>query len=194
MTLQYNDIVARVEKRLFINRLPESTTEEDVRTILSGVAEPVEIRVLDGRGIAFVTLQTWTECAYAMSTLDRMDVGGSQINVELCALDKADKSATTKALGRGQALGEARLFVGGLPIESTEESVRLLFSPFGDASVRLLPAGHSKCAAGYVSLPSWGAALDAVEQFTAESKTRTEGVKVVFAEERGKGKGKGKGK
>jgi len=193
MSLQYNEIVARVDKRLFINRLPETATEADVRAILTGVAEPLEIRLLEGRGIAFVNLQTWTECAYAMSTLDRMDVGGSQINVELCAVDKADKSAQTKALGRGVALGEARLFVGGLPLESTEESVRALFAPYGEASVRLLPPGHSKCAAGYVSLPSWGAALDAVEQFTAESKTRNEGVKVVFAEERGKGKGKGKG-
>lgn len=160
------DIKARIEKRLFLARLPHNTSEDELREAFSQFGELAECKLVPGRNLGFVGFETWAATHRALVATDNaLSLPGHSAGHTLLA----SFAERTHSVGRGggadlaKGQSNSRIFISGLPEDVTEGELRHLFSPFGQVEgVKLLPARAHRCC-GFVTFSIWGEALDAIE-------------------------------
>ena len=135
-----NDALAR---QVFVEGLPYTSTEADIAQFFDGCG------AIDGikaprwqdtgrlRGYAHVTFASAAGARRALER-DGRYLGDRFINVARAKPANGGAAAAAAVASRPRPAGCTTLFVGNLPYECDEESVRAAFAPFGSiASVRL---------------------------------------------------------
>ncbi|PFH34536.1 putative RNA binding protein [Besnoitia besnoiti] len=130
-----------VPVKLFVGRLPLSTTEEMLRALFSQFGPIADLLLIRDRqtsafkGCAFVRMQSITDADRAIRHLDSAYVldpalGGLQVKY---AVGEAERLGLPGTSGSGAAAGvdQVKLFVGSLPPDIKEDALRDLFERFG---------------------------------------------------------------
>lgn len=161
----YEDVVACIEKRLFLGRLPPGITEAQVSQVFSPFGTVTECRIIPEKGVGFVGYTTWAAAHRALLSTDGQAClpgsPGSAISVSFAE----KKSSYVRGAGAHLAKGHdvSRVFVGGLPEAIKDEELHAIFEPYGTVeAVSLLPA-KSMRRCGFVNFSIWGEALDSIE-------------------------------
>jgi len=171
-SLNYADISAAIEKRLFIGKVPPGTSDEEVMAIFSVFGVLKECRVVpdrggNGNGIAFVSFDTWSAAHRAMLETDgKQQLRGHEGTPSALVASFAER---TSNVGRGGGIAYAkgldisRVFVGSLPEDATETELTTRFSAVGTVEGATMLPAKARLRCGYVTFQIWGEALDAVE-------------------------------
>lgn len=172
-SLNYADISAAIEKRLFIGKVPPGTTEEELMSIYESFGMIKECRVVpdrggSGNGIGFVSFETWASAHRALMETDgSQKLRGHEGTPSALVASFAER---TSNVGRGGGLAYAkgldisRVFVGSLPEDTTESELAGRFSSVGGVEGATMLPAKARLRCGYVTFQIWGEALDAVEQ------------------------------
>lgn len=149
-------------KKVFCGGLPPSTTEESIKAVFEQFGVVTEVllmydKLIMGdsevqrfRGFGYITFDS-TEPVDALCRQRFMEVDGKQVEIKAAqpkaAMDAQKKLAVAAALDahRQMALPRApamprtkKIFCGGLPPSTTEESVKAVFNQFGEVTEVLL--------------------------------------------------------
>jgi RNA recognition motif-containing protein len=117
--------------KLYIGNISYDTTEEDIKELFQshGVVKdiyiPTDINSGMPRGFAFLTMSK-DEAEKAMEAADGMEFMGRTIEVKV-SLPRGQKSPTTRTNRKSET---TKLYIGNLPYELGEESVREMFAPY----------------------------------------------------------------
>lgn len=182
----YDEVRANIEKRLFVGRMPVETTEEELMDVFSQYGPVTEIRVLPGKGVAFVGLETWAAAHRAMLDLNGLKQLAGHVEGQTLHVKFAERSGCERtAVAYSRGLDHTRLFVGGLPEDAVPADLEELCLPYGEVSdISLLPPkGGRRC--GFLAYSIWGEALDAIEALDGQPHPSGNGevLRVVFAQE-----------
>jgi len=160
------DIEAVIEKRLFLGRVPENTSEDELKDVFSEFGEITEIRKPPGKTVAFVGYTTWGATNRALIASDEIVTLSGHSDGQTIVASFAER---TSKVGRGggaqyaKGHSNSRLFIGGLPVEVENDDVKDVFGAYGRIrGINLLaPKGNHRV--GFVTFEVWGDALDAIE-------------------------------
>jgi len=180
------DITAVIEKRLFVGHVPVTTSEQEVFEVFSSFGTVTEVRVLGTKGIAFVRFETWAAAHRALLELDgRHQLAGHKGTTQTIVASFAERTGSGRGGAYSKGLDVARVFVGSLPEDVSEQELAERFQPYGFVEgVNLLPA-KSRLRCGFVSFQIWGEAFDAVEQLNGQPlRGLGEAMSVVLAQPR----------
>eukprot|EP00406_Dinophysis_acuminata_P074259 CAMPEP_0179247440 /NCGR_PEP_ID=MMETSP0797-20121207/19612_1 /TAXON_ID=47934 /ORGANISM="Dinophysis acuminata, Strain DAEP01" /LENGTH=669 /DNA_ID=CAMNT_0020955063 /DNA_START=59 /DNA_END=2065 /DNA_ORIENTATION=- len=155
-----------IEKRLFIARIPNNTTEEELTKVFGEFGPVKECKLVAHRGVAFVGFDTWGAAHHALVATDGRKALSQHAAGHTIITSFAER---TGSVGRGggahlaKGLDNSRVFVSGLPEDVTDQGLRDLFEPYGriESTHRLPAKSRKRCA--FVNFGLWGEALDAVE-------------------------------
>jgi RNA recognition motif-containing protein len=181
------EVKAAIEKRLFIGKLPEAATEDELRAIFGEFGELTECKKVPGKTMGFVSYHSWAAAHYALRATDgQMSLQGHAPGQTIVVSFAERTSSVGRGGGRHFAKGvdNSRVFVGGLPEDITDEDLMSLFAPYGKVeAIQMLPAKTEK-RCGFVTFSIWGEALDAIEGVDATTLPGrdTEVLTVVLAE------------
>jgi len=136
------------DKTAFLSNLAFSVDEEQIRGFLVSCGTVSQVRLIKdfqgrSKGYAYVTFTSVEEAKRALEK-DREKLEGRPVFVSECAPDKTTRPVKFKF---ATGLEKNKLFVKGLPLTTTEDHLRALFSAFGNVTdVRLVTFrnGHSK--------------------------------------------------
>jgi len=171
-SLNYADIAAAIEKRLFIGKVPPGTADDEISAIYSTFGTLKECRVVpdrngSGNGIAFVGFDTWSAAHRAMIETDgKTQLRGHEGTASTLVASFAERKNN---VGRGgglayaKGLDIARVFVGSLPENTTEADLAARFACVGTVEAATMLPAKARLRCGYVNFSLWGEALDAVE-------------------------------
>eukprot|EP00927_Polykrikos_kofoidii_P033808 TRINITY_DN28657_c0_g1_i1.p1 TRINITY_DN28657_c0_g1~~TRINITY_DN28657_c0_g1_i1.p1 ORF type:complete len:569 (+),score=91.69 TRINITY_DN28657_c0_g1_i1:77-1783(+) len=177
-----------IEKRLFVGRVPSTTTDDELREVFSQYGPVNECRTVPGKGVAFVGFDTWAAAHRALIGTDLQsclkDSDGLGLSVSF--------AERTSNVGRGggaqyaKGLEHSRVFVGNLPNSITDNDFCQLFESFGTVKGANLLAAKSNRRCGFVNFALWGEALDAIETLDGQNFPGSVGepMSVVFASPR----------
>jgi len=160
------------EPKLFAGQLPFESTTAEVQALFSkyGVVRSAQVITgPDGRskGCAMVLFNTWAEAELAVEG----ENGSTQLGGKALVVKFADPPRK----GDGPVVGIAprKLFVGQIPATMTEEQLRSMFTPFGNATeVHLLKT--KGC--GFVTYQRWSECEAAIAGL--HNKTQLDGAKL----------------
>ena len=127
--------------KLYVGNLSFDTTEDTLRSTfgqfgtVTEVLLPVHRDSGNPRGFAFVTLTERDGAEKAVAAWDGKELDGRTLKVN------ESRPKVDYAAGGFNAAGlaEVKLYVGNLPFESTEESVRAAFAQYGEITDCFLP-------------------------------------------------------
>lgn len=171
-SLNYADIAAAIEKRLFLGKVPPGTSDDEISAIFSTFGTLKECRVVpdrssSGNGIAFVSFDTWSAAHRAMIETDgKAQLRGHEGTASTLVASFAERKNN---VGRGggiayaKGLDIARVFVGSLPEYTTEADLAARFGCVGTVEGATMLPAKARLRCGYVNFQIWGEALDAVE-------------------------------
>mmetsp|Transcript_74999 Transcript_74999/g.219704 ORF Transcript_74999/g.219704 Transcript_74999/m.219704 type:complete len:515 (+) Transcript_74999:58-1602(+) len=180
------EVRANIEKRVFVGRMPLDITEAELRDLFLDIGAVTEIRLLPGKGVAFVGLETWAAAHRAVVAMNGIQhlprhAEGQTLHVKFAERSGCERTGVVFANG----LDFKRLFVGGLPDDFVEEEFETLCMQFGEVKDLYLmpPKGRRRC--GFINFSLWGEALDAVEALNGSQLPNGNGevLKVTFAHE-----------
>lgn len=160
------DVKATIEKRLFLRRLPVGVTEDEVRDVFEAFGALTECKVVPGRTIGYVGYETWGAAHHALITTDGQQSLPGHTAGETLIASFAER---TSQVGRGggahlaKGLPNARVFVGGLPVNTTDEDFLELLGPYGRIEGASLLSAKGRWRCGFCNFSVWGEALDAIE-------------------------------
>lgn len=118
---------------VFLNNLPYSVTEDQIRALLSQFGALVEVRIIRNangqcRGYAYAEFET-EESAAAASSLGKAQLGGRSILVKGSQSTPVEKNV---------------VYVGNLPYTASEAALQTLFPGCSTVRMPIDPEGHSK--------------------------------------------------
>lgn len=127
-----------VEIKLFVGRVPRTVDEASLRPVFEEYGAVTEIAIIKDRntamhkGSAFVRMASITQADAAVRALNNVKVldpqlGALQVRYATGEAEKLGMSPESAYPGQDQA----KLFVGSLPRNVTEEEVRNIFAPCG---------------------------------------------------------------
>jgi len=167
----YDSIVASIEKRLFVARVPSGARDDELREVFEPFGVLTECRTLPGKSVAFVGFETWAAAQRALIDVDdakHLPNHRTSPTLSVCFAERSKKSIGKSAgpgHGKQYAKGSdnSRIFVGSLPESFSDEDLKKVFQSFGEITgANLLPVkGARRC--GFVNFSLWGEAMDAVE-------------------------------
>jgi CUG-BP- and ETR3-like factor len=142
--------------KLFVGQVPRALTEKEIETMFSSFGPIKEVSILRGpggvsKGCAFVTLLSPEMATAACSALNH------STTFEGCRSPMVVKPADSND-------GVAKLFVGQIPRNFSEDDMRALLSPYGqvnDVSILRHPDGVTK-GCGFATMENKAAAQSAI--------------------------------
>lgn len=164
-----DEVKKAIEKRLFLGRLPSGVSEDELRRVFGEFGEITECRIVDkgpGKTMAFVGFTTWASAHNALKATDGKVALEDHTQGQTIVASFAERSSSA---GRGggayyaKGLSDARIFVGGMPEDMTENGLRDIFERFGTIEGLSLLAVKTNKRCGFVNFSLWGEALDAIE-------------------------------
>ena len=155
-------------RKLFVGGIARGVETPQLKELFEAHGEVVDAIVMvdketgNSRGFGFVTFANDEDAEKAISALNKTDLNGRKISV-----NDADSGKKSKDNGRKEApAGSARMYVGGLPWETSDEGLKTLFSNFGTVhDVHVVTdrgTGKSK-GFGFVTMPESEAKTAIVE-------------------------------
>eukprot|EP00930_Biecheleria_cincta_P024698 TRINITY_DN17654_c0_g1_i1.p1 TRINITY_DN17654_c0_g1~~TRINITY_DN17654_c0_g1_i1.p1 ORF type:complete len:492 (-),score=86.71 TRINITY_DN17654_c0_g1_i1:316-1740(-) len=176
--------------------LPRSANETMVSKLfakcgkIQKVSLPRDRETRQARGFAFLTFKT-REGVDAALKLDGTESHGRRLDVRI-AVDKSESNKCNKSEAAGKGSSDLSLFVGGLPHDITEKSLRKLFAKAGDIQSLKLPLNEAGKPKGF-------AFISLKDETSVELALELNGENGIAVRRSGQGgdkdgKGKGKGK
>lgn len=166
-TPSYDEVLKVIEpKRVFLGRLPEDTSEEELFQLAEEFGFVEEVKVVRGKRVGYVTFDTWASAHSAVLALnDIRQLAGHTEGQTIRAKFSERKGLESKLDARfDRGFSCATVFVGGLQEHSTDDDLIQLMEPFGEIrEVRLAPS-RSRLRCGFVTFALWGQAMDACER------------------------------
>ncbi|XP_046385900.1 squamous cell carcinoma antigen recognized by T-cells 3 [Ischnura elegans] len=153
------------DRTVFVSNLDYSIPEELIKETLSKCGTVTDIRLVKdfkgrSKGYCYVEFSSLEEAGKALE-MDREILNGRPMFISKCDPDRQTRQV---AFRYSTELEKNKLFVKGLPLSSTKEDLKNLFSPYGTLKdVRLVTYrnGHSKGLA-YVDFEDEAAAAHAL--------------------------------
>eukprot|EP00929_Paragymnodinium_shiwhaense_P118611 TRINITY_DN90524_c0_g1_i1.p1 TRINITY_DN90524_c0_g1~~TRINITY_DN90524_c0_g1_i1.p1 ORF type:complete len:610 (-),score=124.22 TRINITY_DN90524_c0_g1_i1:241-2070(-) len=160
----YEEIKNSIEKRLFITRLPPSTTEYELREVFGRHGQLQEVRLILDKGLAFVGFENWASAQKALLSTDNQCVlrgcNGTPIAVSFADRTGSANRGGVNPLAKG--MDHCRMFVKGLPDGVSQEDFKMLVTSFG----QVVESYFTQSLSGRIALAKfsfWGEALDCIE-------------------------------
>eukprot|EP00927_Polykrikos_kofoidii_P033541 TRINITY_DN2835_c0_g2_i1.p1 TRINITY_DN2835_c0_g2~~TRINITY_DN2835_c0_g2_i1.p1 ORF type:complete len:570 (+),score=91.31 TRINITY_DN2835_c0_g2_i1:219-1712(+) len=121
--------------------------------------------MVPGKGVAFVTYDTWATAHRALQATDMQTClqGCNGVGLSVSFAERTSNVGRGGGAAYSKGLEHTRIIVGGLPETLTVADLRKLFESFGQVTeAELLPPEGEFCC-GFVTFSIWGEALDAME-------------------------------
>lgn len=163
------------ERKLFVSGLSEGTNEASLRQVFTDAGVDVEHVSIPRdrmtgrlRGFAFITLRDVAQVETAVSEIDGLLVGESNLSVRRFNAERPQRAAGPGGAPRNQDNSDRTLFVGNLPYDATQEELEGLMRDTGvESVVRIfmpLDAEGRRRGFGFVTMGSPEAATNAVQR------------------------------
>lgn len=169
-------------QEVFCGNLPFETTEEDVTALFEEYGTVTRAKLLEGKGIAFITFED-AACATAALEANGQDYNGRALKVNMAG----DRPPAAGGSGSGGGNPPNKtIFVRNLSYDSTEESIREAFQECGEIySVRIPRNPDTDMPRGFcmVEFSDEASAKTAVELAGTEIDGR--GVQIDYAQPKG---------
>merc|ERR1719329_1071555 len=85
-----------IEKRLFAGKLPKDVTEEEVQKLFAEFGEITDCKIIEGKGVAYVTFSTWAAAHRALASTD------GQVSLQGHAPGQVMSTTFAERTGRGR--------------------------------------------------------------------------------------------
>lgn len=176
-------------KKVYIGDLSYDTRVEDLRRTCEKFGEVVDVfmpRGQDGgtRGFGFVTFSSKAEAEDASRDLDGSDVDGRRVKANIARARPPRPGDRGRGPDRGSSRGGGRsttkLYVGNLPMDTTEEDLAKTFDKFGKISLLELKRVQKPPMFAFIEYEDERDAADAVKD-TDQSEFRGAHLRVEFA-------------
>ncbi|BDA45123.1 probable CUGBP Elav-like family member 2 [Coccomyxa sp. Obi] len=165
------------EPRLFVGQVPSDVREEDLWPLFTPFGTVRNLHLLKGsdgkpRGCAMVLFQRWSQAEAAAEALDGqlcLETGGQR---KPLVVHFANPRRAPPGQPAEPGIAPRKLFVGQVPRDVTEETLRPLFEPYGDIEHINILRTHRGQSAGcaFVQFQKWSQAELAMEAHNGKTR------------------------